>query len=113
MRVKRRCGIQHRQRQSGEARACPDIRDRRTVQIGVDGQAVEQVVGHHVLTPGNGGEVIGAVPLFELVEKLQQARGVGLSELDSHALRVVGEAVNGAHRFAAILGGYATTTGGR
>src|SRR5579859_7188482 len=86
---------EHRQWQSGEPCPRPDIRDRGPVQISVDREAIEKVVGHHVLTLGDCREVVGAVPLLELVEKLQQARGIRLCQLDSHALCIEGETMNG------------------
>src|SRR5581483_737903 len=100
---------QHRQRQSGESCPGPDIRDRSPVQISVNREAVEKVVGHHVLTFGDCSEVVGAVPFLELVEKLQQARGIGLCQLDAHTLCVVGETMNGVQR---VLRGVLQPNGG-
>jgi DNA-binding response OmpR family regulator len=90
--------IEYGERQAGEAGTCADVRYGSTVEVRLNREAVEEVVRHHVLTLGDGREVVGAVPPLELVQELQQARGVALGKRDAHILRVVYETMRGTQK---------------
>ena len=44
-----------------------------SLQIGVNGEAIEEMVRNHILALRNSGEVIGTVPLLELIQELHHA----------------------------------------
>src|SRR5580692_2507822 len=80
--------VQHREREAREAGTRADVRYRAPVQIALNGEAVEEVVRHHILTLGDRRKVIGTIPLFELVQELHESRCVGHRQVDTHTPRV-------------------------
>ena len=71
MRVDCRCGFAMASGSPGKPGARAHIGDAFAGEIGVRGQAVEQVRDHHRLVIFDGGEIVGAVPLPELTEQPQ------------------------------------------
>src|SRR5256885_14244434 len=53
-------GICDRKRQPRKSRAGADVRDARSLEVGVDGEAVEQVVRHHGAERADACEVVAA-----------------------------------------------------
>jgi DNA-binding response OmpR family regulator len=86
--------VQHCERQTWETSARAHICYCDALQISVNGEAVEEVMRHHILTLGDGGKVIGTVPLFELIQKLHESRRIGPRHLDTHTLRITYETIN-------------------
>lgn len=89
-------GIQDRQRQPGESGAGPDVGNPGAVQVTLDREAIQEVVGHHFFPVPNGREVIGTVPALQLVQQLLQPGGVACRQLDAHTFGIAYETMVGA-----------------
>ena len=103
-------GIDHRQRQARESRAGAHISHGRSEQIGMNGEAVEQMMSQHRIAIADRCQVVGAVPALELIEQAREALGIRLGERDTERCR----ALNGAFDYAAqeaSLRGYRTISG--
>ena len=87
--------IAHRERQPGEAGAGAGVRDARAREVDIDGEAVEQVVGHHGGGRADRREVIAAVPAPELGGERQQPCGIRARQRDPQGGRVLHQGLDG------------------
>jgi len=77
--------VQHGQRQTGKSRAGANIRHARSLQIRMNGETVEQMMSQHLVAVADGGEVVGAVPALQLIEQVNEPRGIRITECDTES----------------------------
>jgi hypothetical protein len=88
-------GVAQRQRQARKPRSGTHVCNARALQVGMNGEAVEQVMREHRGGGGDRRQVVSAVPARELIEQRQQAPGVAVAQNDSQGCRVLHQTFDG------------------
>jgi hypothetical protein len=86
-------GLHEGERQARKSGTGSDISDPLSHKVGVNRQAVEQMMGEHLFLAFDRGEVERAVPALKLIQKRAQTRAIPGSESDAQRCSIAQQAL--------------------